>query len=148
MSRARCGQLHSRRCAWRWSFLLRATGYPQRMLLEELFGRRLTRRFERAMRTRAMNPALLETLMAAIPEGNAFADSIRVAASGDVEAAMAVEVVGVWESMLAALTEPLNYGRLYRGAIERASRLPLATLMADEFRACAQQLLAGAVASE
>lgn len=79
---------------------MKLAGYPQRTLLEELLGEALTKRVERAMSNKTANPALLDTLVSTMSKGNAFIDSIRAAASGDVEAAAAVEAVGVWESML------------------------------------------------
>jgi hypothetical protein len=72
---------------------------------------------------------------------------LRAARAGDAEAAAAVEAVGIWESFFAGFEGPLGYHRLYRIAIERASRKSTEALRRGAFDTAVAQLLSDPVTS-
>lgn len=128
------------------SVLTKLDGMPFRSLLEEKFGAALYKRMDRAMKQHAVTVELVDDLLSEMPDnGNPFVEMMRAAHAGDAEAALAVEVAGVWESFFAGFEGPPGYSGLYRLAIERASRKPMEALRRGNFDAALAQLLSDPV---
>lgn len=118
-------------------------GMPFRSALEEQCGAALYKRMDRALKDQAVTPELIDEFVAALPDNNnPLIAVLRAAHAGDAEAVSAVDAAGVWESFFAGFDGPLGYRRLYRIAVERASREPTEALRRGEFDAAVTQLLA------
>lgn len=123
------------------SVQVKLDGMPMRSLLEEQLGSALHKRMHRAMKKGSATPDLVVAMLDAMRDnGNPMMKTLRAVCDGDEAAAAMVDAVGVWETFYSGFTGPPGYRRLYRIAIERASREPTEALRRGDFDAAVNQL--------